>query len=231
MNCKILIVEDSNEISKILKLYLEGEGYSVFIAENGLDGLDIVKNNRIDLAILDIMMPKMDGYELTQEIRKLSNMPILILSAKNEDNDKIIGLNIGADDYITKPFNPLEIVARVNASIRRYYHMSSNGESGNGVLRLGELTLDTNSCRLTKEAEEISLTATEYKILALLMRTPNRIFSKVQISEHINGEYFETDDNSVTVHISHIRDKIGLNKNGQQYIKTVKGLGYKIENK
>ncbi|MCM1988744.1 response regulator transcription factor [Oceanirhabdus seepicola] len=230
MNNRILVAEDNSEISKVIKLYLEVEGYEVFIADNGLDGLSLIKENKIDLAILDIMMPKMDGYELTREIRKNNNMPVLILSAKNEDIDKILGLNIGADDYITKPFNPLEIVARVNAALRRHYKLSGN-ERDSGVLSLGDLTLDTNNCRLVKQEKEIPLTATEFKILALLMNVPERIFSKVQISEHIKGEYFETDDNSVTVHISHLREKIGINKNGNQYIKTVKGLGYKIEDK
>ncbi|WDV47213.1 response regulator transcription factor [Clostridiaceae bacterium M8S5] len=230
MKKRILVAEDNFEISKVIKLYLEGEDYEVFIKDNGIDALSVIKDNKIDLAIVDIMMPKMDGYELTREIRKISNIPIIILSAKNEDNDKILGLNIGADDYITKPFNPLEIVARVNASLRRHYKLSRN-EGANGVLKLGEMTLDTNNCRLTKEEIEIPLTATEYKILVLFMKTPERIFSKVQISKHINGEYFKNDDNSVTVHISHLREKIGLNKNGKQFIKTVKGLGYKIENK
>ncbi|QUH28087.1 response regulator transcription factor [Vallitalea guaymasensis] len=230
MHNTILVAEDNCEISKVIKLYLEVEGYEVLIADNGLDGLSLVKENKIDLAILDIMMPKMDGYELTREIRKISNIPVLILSAKNEDIDKILGLNMGADDYITKPFNPLEIVARVNAALRRHYKLSGN-EKNSGILNLGELNLDTNNCRLVKQEQEIQLTATEFKILALLMRVPERIFSKVQIIEHIKGEYFETDDNSVTVHISHLREKIGMNKNGNQYIKTVKGLGYKIEDK
>lgn len=229
MNNCVLVAEDNYEISKLIKLYLEVEGYKVLVADNGIDGLNYVKEENVDLAILDIMMPKMDGYELTREIRKISNIPILILSAKNEDIDKILGLNMGADDYITKPFNPLEIVARVNALLRRHYKLSKNEDRG--LLKLGELTLDTNNCRLIKNEEEISLTATEFKILALLMNMPKRIFSKVQITEHIKGEYFETDDNSVTVHISHLREKIGNNENGSQYIKTVKGLGYKIEDK
>ncbi|GKX30270.1 DNA-binding response regulator [Vallitalea longa] len=229
MNNSILVAEDNYEISKLIKLYLEVEGYKVLVADNGVDGLKCIEENHVDLAILDIMMPKMDGYELTREIRKISNIPILILSAKNEDIDKILGLNMGADDYITKPFNPLEIVARVNALLRRHYKLSKNEDRG--ILRLGELTLDTNNCRLMKNEEEVLLTATEFKILALLMNVPERIFSKVQITEHIKGEYFETDDNSVTVHISHLREKIGNNKKGNQYIKTVKGLGYKIEDK
>ncbi len=230
MNNTILVAEDNPEISKVLKLYLEAEGYNVFVTHNGIDALSCVKENNIDLAILDIMMPKMDGYELTREIRKISNMPVLILSAKDEDMDKILALNIGADDYITKPFSPLEIVARVNASLRRHYKLSGN-ENGRGVMHLGDLTLGTNNFRLVKNEEEIFLTATEFKILALLMKEPGRIFSKVQINEHIKGEYFKSDDNSITVHISHLREKIGINQNENQYIKTVKGLGYKIENK
>lgn len=199
---KILLADDNVEISKVLKLYLEGEGYEVITAEDGKAGLKVVLEQEVELAILDIMMPELDGYELTKEIRNISNMPIIILSAKDQDHDKILGLNIGADDYVTKPFNPLEIVARVNASLRRHYELSG-GDQHSAVIKAGELSLDTNSCRLTKGEEEIPLTATEYKILMLLMASPKRIFSKVQISEHINGVYFKNDDNVITVHISH----------------------------
>lgn len=231
MNKKILIAEDNPEISKVLKLYLNSAGYEVVSVDNGLSGLKKSKEIEFDLGIIDVMMPIMDGYELITKIRKFSNMPLLILSAKSEDSDKIQGLNIGADDYITKPFNPLEILARVNSSLRRYNRLNNNKSETSSTLILGELKLDTNTCKLLKNNEEITLTATEYKILKLFMERPNHIFSKIQISEYINGEYYENDDNVITVHISHIRDKIGINQNGHEFIKTVRGLGYKIENK
>ncbi len=227
----ILIAEDSSDITSLLKLYFTDDTFKTFFATNGIDALSIVEQNEIHIALIDIMMPKMDGYELLAEIRKTSNMPILIMSAKSEDNDRILGLNIGADDYIAKPFNPMEVVARVNAALRRHYKFGSAENSVTKILSVGSLKLDTMNCVLTKDEEEIPLTATEYKILAYLMSSPNRIFSKLQISTHVNGEYYETDDNSVTVHISHIREKIGTNENGNNFIVTVKGLGYKIENK
>lgn len=229
MSNRILIVEDNKDISKVLKLYIEAEGYTVLTAENGLEGLQLVKEQNIDLAIVDIMMPKMDGYELTQEIRKISHMPILILSAKGEHNDRILGLNLGADDYITKPFNPLEIVARVNSALRRYIKMSGSADVNDGIVQLGNLKLDTNTCLLTKDTEEIPLTATEYKLLTLFIKSPNRIYSKIQLSEHVYGEYFESNDSAMAVHISHIREKLGDNLSGNSYIKTVRGLGYKFE--
>lgn len=229
MNEKILIAEDEVEISEIIEIYLNGEGYEVKIVKNGLDGLSAVKTEDFDLAILDIMMPKMDGYKLTREIRKISNMPIIIISAKNEDNDKILGLNIGADDYITKPFNPLEVVARVNAHLRRNRRYNELSNHTANCSKLKNLILDNDTCRFYKDDNEIVLTATEYKIMSLIMKSPDRIFSKIQIAEHLSGEYFETDTHTITVHISNLRQKIGKDNKGEQYIKTVKGLGYKIE--
>lgn len=229
MNEKILIAEDEIEISEIIEIYLAGEGYELKIVENGLEGLSAVKTENFDLAILDIMMPKMDGYKLTREIRKISNMPILIISAKNEDNDKILGLNIGADDYITKPFNPLEVVARVNAHLRRNRNYNELNNENSNRSRVKDLLLDNNTCRFYRDDTEIVLTATEYKIMSLLMKSPDRIFSKIQIAEYLSGEYFESDAHTITVHISNLRQKLGKDNKGEQYIKTVKGLGYKIE--
>jgi DNA-binding response OmpR family regulator len=227
---KILIAEDNIEIVKVLELYLNKEGYEVDTVNNGLDALNMCKKKSYDLGIFDIMMPKMDGYELVTEVRKFSNMSIIFLSAKGEDVEKILGLNIGADDYITKPFNPLEVVARVNTALRRY-SMGSDASKEKTKLEIGSLLLDISEHKLYKNKKEIDLTVSEFNILKILMGKENQIFSKSQISEYIGGEYMEMDDSRITVHISHIREKIGLNEKGNQFIKTVRGLGYKIENK
>jgi len=171
-----------------------------------------------------VMMPRMDGYALTQALRSQSAVPILILSAKGQDSEKILGLNLGADDYLTKPFNPLEVVARVRALLRR---AGRTGEAE--VLQVRELTLDTRSFQLTKNGEPIALTPMEYKILAQLMRAPGRIFTKVQLYEGVSGEFFESDDNTMMVHISKLREKIEDDPRRPAYIVTVRGLGYKLE--
>ena len=175
------------------------------------------------MAILDVMMPKLNGYELTRALRKFSDIPILILSAKSQDNDKILGLNLGADDYIAKPFNPVEIVARVKAQLRR------SARENSAMLTVGDLSLDTASFQLTKGGQSVSLTPMEYKILALLMRSPGRIFTKIQLYEGAVGTYFEGDDNTMMVHISKLREKIEDDPKDPRYIITVRGLGYKIE--
>ncbi len=223
MSNTILIAEDDSDIRELLRLYLESEGFSVMCAENGLAALNIARENIPDLAILDIMMPQMNGYELTRALRSLGDIPIIILSAKDQDNDKILGLNIGADDYMTKPFNPLEIVARVRALLRRTKKASSD------LISVGELTLNTSSCTLTKRETPISLTPTEYKILSRLMRSPGRVFTKVQLYESVSGEYFVSDDNTMMVHISKLREKIEDDPREPRYIITVRGLGYKLE--
>jgi len=184
MSYKILVAEDDDSIVDLLKLYLENEGYEVYAACDGLQAMEILENIKMDLAVLDIMMPKLNGYEVTKRIRNISNIPILILSAKNLDSDKIIGLDLGADDYMTKPFNPLEIIARVKAALRRYYQL--NDGSGKEIISstkfvVGELELDTEKLELTKAGKEISLTPTEYKIITLLMKSPGRVYTKAQI--------------------------------------------------
>lgn len=232
MNYTILIVEDDEDIVELLRLYLENEKYKVLIAKNGEEALPLIENNRIDLAVIDIMMPVMNGYELTKYIRKVSNMPIIILSAKNLDSDKILGLNIGADDYMTKPFNPLEIIARVKSNIRRYYNLndSLSVENSNHLV-VGELEMDIDLFTVAKAGKIVNLTPMEYKILATLMKNPGRVLTKVQIYENINGEYFESDDNTMMVHISKLREKIEDDPKQPCYIKTVRGIGYKIEKK
>lgn len=227
----ILIAEDDQDITTLVKLYLESSGYRVLCAPDGATALDLARTESIDMAVLDIMMPRMNGYELTRELRAISNMPILILSAKNTDNDKILGLELGADDYLTKPFNPLEIIARVKANLRRFYQLNPTSPvlSGSNVLLLGPLRLDLDAMSLTKNGAPISLTPTEYKILSCLMRAPGRIFTKVQLYEAVSGTYFESDENTMMVHISKLRDKIEDDPRHPCFIKTVRGLGYKIE--
>lgn len=225
MKQKILIAEDEADIRNILRLYLESEGFQVIEAGDGQEALDAVREARPDLAILDVMMPRLDGLAVTRALRQYSDMPILILSAKSQDNDKILGLNLGADDYISKPFNPLEVVARVKAQLRRREHRFSP------VISLGALSLNTETCSLTKGGEPVLLTPTEYRLLSVFMRSPGRIFTKVQLSEAINGQYFENDDNTIMVHISKLRDKIEDDPRHPQRLVTVRGLGYKFENK
>lgn len=223
MSASILIAEDDGDIRGLLRLYLESEGYHVLEAENGAKALAIARDETPDMAILDVMMPELNGYELTRALRKFSDIPILILSAKSQDSDKILGLNLGADDYIAKPFNPIEIVARVKAQLRRAARDNST------ILTVRDLALDTASFQLTKSGQPIILTPMEYKILALLMRSPGRIFTKIQLYEGAVGTYFEGDDNTMMVHISKLREKIEDDPRDPQYIITVRGLGYKIE--
>ncbi|MCR4956162.1 MAG: response regulator transcription factor [Lachnospiraceae bacterium] len=226
----ILVAEDDLDIIKILRLYLENDGMKVYEAHDGKAALTLLNENPIDLAILDIMMPKINGYELTKKLREKSNIPIVIISAKAEDSDVILGLNLGADDYITKPFNPLEVVARVQSNLRRFYSLNEAETENKGtVINVGNLRLDTVTCSLMKGSKKISLTSTEYKILQLLMKNPGRIFTKVQLYESAIGEYFESDENTIMVHISRLRDKVEDDVKNPEYIKTVRGLGYKIE--
>ncbi len=227
---KVLVAEDDVDIIALLRLYLENANYEVVSAEDGKTALDKMEKERPDLFICDIMMPKMNGYEVIKAVRdKGNNIPILVLSAKNQDSDRILGLDIGADDYMIKPFNPLEIVARANSLLRRFYKFGSSDVSASTVFTIGELTLDVEKARLLKNGEEILLTPTEFKIMTLLMKEPGRVFTKVQIYEHVNGEYYETDDNSLMVHMSKLRDKIEDDSKNPKYIKTVRGLGYKVE--
>ena len=223
MDASILIAEDDADIRDLLRLYLEGEGFQVLEAGDGASALRLAREQSPSMAILDIMMPEMNGFELTRALRKYSDIPILILSAKSQDNDKILGLNLGADDYIAKPFNPVEIVARVKAQLRRAER------TGGSVLTVRDLSLDTASFQLTKNGQPILLTPMEYKILAMLMRSPGRIFTKIQLYEGAIGTYFEGDDNTMMVHISKLREKIEDDPKNPRHIITVRGLGYKIE--
>ncbi|HIZ48964.1 response regulator transcription factor [uncultured Subdoligranulum sp.] len=219
----ILIAEDDADIRALLRLYLESEGFAVREAADGKTALDIALRESPDAALLDVMMPGMDGFQLTRALRRTSDIPVLILSAKSQDNDKILGLNLGADDYIAKPFNPMEVVARLKAQLRRA------GGGPRTLLTVGDLTLDTAAMQLTQNGRPVPLTPTEYKILAQLMAAPGRIFTKVQLYEGIAGEYFESNDNTMMVHISKLREKIGDDPKNPRYIITIRGLGYKIE--
>lgn len=231
MSHTILIAEDDNDIVKLLKLYLTNDGFNVVVTKNGEEALNTIDSTKIDLALIDIMMPKMDGYELTKRIRQKYNIPIIFLTAKTQDSDKILGLTMGADDYITKPFNPLEVIARINSNLRRFYDLNNSTINAMSpkVIVIDDLFLDIEKMTLKKRGVEILLTPSEYKILALLMKSPGRVFTKVQIYEHVKGDYFENDDNAMMVHVSNLRDKIEDDAKNPKYLKTVRGLGYKIE--
>ena len=231
MNYKILIAEDDLDISNLLKIYLESTNYEVICVDNGVDAFETVQSKKVDIALLDIMMPLMNGYELTQNIRKISNIPILILSAKDQDSDKILGLNIGADDYLTKPFNPIEVIARINSNLRRFYQLGGDiiDSISNNILSEGELYLNLNELIFTKNSDIINLTPTEYRILAKLMKSPGRIYAKSQLYESINGEFSQSDDSTMMVHISNLREKIEDDPKNPKYIKTVRGIEYKFE--
>lgn len=228
---KILIADDEIEILEILELYLEKEGFQVFKAEDGLKAWKIIEEEDINIAIIDIMMPVIDGFKLTKKIRESYNIPIIILSAKNQDNDKILGLGLGADDYVTKPFNPLEIVARVQAQIRRFYNLNSSSKTIKKDIKIGEIELDTFNSTVKVKGNNKDLTATEYKILKLLMEGAGRIFTKKDIFENVWEDYFVGDDNTIMVHISNLREKIEEDSKKTVYLKTIRGLGYRFEKK
>ncbi|MDY0952926.1 response regulator transcription factor [Bacillus thuringiensis] len=232
MKKNILIVDDDKDIIDLLKLFLEMENFFVVEASNGEVALKCLEENHIDLAIVDIMMPKMDGYQLIKKIRETLQFPILILSAKSQEVDKIIGLGIGADDFITKPFSALEIIARVQAHLRRSYEFNDKAVEGKEKqIHMGDLVLDHHSCTLYKSSEPISLSATEYKILTLFMGEPGRIFTKKQIFENVWSDYYCADDNTIMVHISRLREKLEDSPKNPVYIKTIRGLGYRFARK
>lgn len=229
MKYRILIAEDDNDIVEILRLYLENEGFILSINSNGEEALNSFKEHKADLALIDIMMPKLNGYDLIKKMREISNIPIIVMSAKNLDSDKILGLTMGADDYLTKPFNPLEVVARVKSQLRRYYDLNTNPGDDVNIISAGDLVLDPSNLSIIKKGIAISITPTEFKILSMLMKTPGKIYTKMQIFENINGDYYESDDNTLMVHISKIREKIEDDPKNPAYLKTVRGLGYKID--
>lgn len=226
MGYTILIADDEAEIRNLLRLYLENEGYFVIEAKDGQQALDELKKNHVDLCILDIMMPGIDGFHVLQEIRKENNLPVLILSARDADSEKILGLNLGADDYLAKPFNPLEAVARVNSNIRRFYAMG--GADMPKLLKVKDLTLDPEACTLKKGDVQIDLTSVEYRIMELFMAHPGKVFTKQQIYEQGWGEEYIVADNNIMVCISKLRAKLD-ESNPSAYIRTIRGLGYRME--
>ncbi|MCT4606933.1 MAG: response regulator transcription factor [Marinisporobacter sp.] len=224
----ILICDDDQQILEAIEIYLENEGYTIFKAFNGLEALNILEHTEIHLIIMDIMMPKMNGMKATNEIRKTKNIPVIMLSAKSEDMDKIMGLNMGADDYITKPFNPLELIARVKSQLRRYITLGNFTKKTN-VYQTGQLIIDDERKEATVDGEYIKLTPLEYKILKLLTEYAGKVFSIDQIYEKVWDEPSFNPENTVAVHIRRIREKIEFNPKKPKYLKVVWGVGYKIE--
>ncbi|MDD2957743.1 MAG: response regulator transcription factor [Lachnospiraceae bacterium] len=227
----ILVCDDEKEIVDAVDIYLTQEGYHIFKAYDGLQALEILKKETIHLLILDLMMPKMDGIHATLKIREESSIPIIILSAKSQDSDKILGLNIGADDYVTKPFNPLELVARVKSQLRRYTTLGTIQEDKEElVYRTGGLVVNDERKEVLVDSELVKLTRIEYNILLLLIKNKGKVFSIDQIYEQIWNEEAFCADNTVTVHIRHIREKIEIDPKNPRYLKVMWGIGYKIEN-
>ena len=228
---KILVCDDDKQIVEAVSIYLTGEGYQVIKAFDGYDVLKILEKENVDLIILDVMMPGLDGIRTTLKIREKSSIPIIILSAKGEDTDKILGLNIGADDYITKPFNPLEMVARVKSQLRRYTQLGNMNEQSKGeaIYSCGGLVINDDTKEVSVDGELVKLTPIEYNILLLLVRNAGKVFSIDEIYTSIWNEEAIGADNTVAVHIRHIREKIEINSRKPKYLKVVWGVGYKIE--
>ena len=232
MKYVILVADDEAEIRDLLRLYLENSGYDVLEAADGLEALAILEKKHVDLAVLDVMMPGLNGLHVLKKLRETSNIPVLVFSAKDTDADKILGLNLGADDYLTKPFEPLEAVARINSNIRRFYSLGAGivNERSNAairILKVKDLELDTESCMLYRGEEKIELSSVEYRIMHLFMEHPGKVFTKEQIFHAGWNEEFMEDANNVMVCISKLRAK--LSDDGGKYIRTVRGLGYRME--
>ncbi len=224
----VLVVDDEKEIRDAIDIYLRGEGINVIKARDGIEALEVLDKEDVHLVVLDLMMPRLDGMQTCIKIRETRNMPIIMLSAKSEDSDKILGLNIGADDYVTKPFNNLELVARVKSQLRRYEKPLSI-ENSQDTIVIKDLMIDNINKKVVLRGNEVKLTATEYKILILLASHPGRIFSIKEIYEKVWEEAFYKSENTVTVHIRRMREKIEINSKDPEYIKVVWGIGYKVD--
>ncbi len=224
----ILICDDERDIVSALKIYLSSEGYTLFEAYTGREALDIVAKNDIHLILMDVMMPQMDGISATVKLRETCNIPIILLTAKSEDTDKVLGLNVGADDYITKPFNPIEVLARVRSQLRRYTTLGGMEQKPNRLV-IGGISLDDESKSVTVDGEPVSLTPIEYNILLLLMRHPGRVYSSAQIYEQVWNENAIGSEGAVAVHIRHLREKLEINPSEPRSLKVVWGMGYKME--
>ena len=227
---KILVCDDDKEIVEAIDIYLTQEGYEVLKAYDGQEALKVLNANDVDLLVIDVMMPRLDGIRATLKIREENNIPIIILSAKSEDADKILGPNVGADDYVTKPFNPLELVARVKSQLRRFTQLGSTAKENNAaVYTTGGLSINDDLKEVTVDGEPVKLTPIEYNILLLLVRNQGKVFSIEKIYENIWNEDAIGADNTVAVHIRHIREKIEINPKDPRYLKVVWGVGYKVE--
>lgn len=226
MSYKVLIADDENEIRNLLRLYLENDGFKVADVATGSEVAGAMAEFKPDIVLLDVMMPGKDGIHVLKDIRETSNVPVMIISARTADAERILGLNVGADDYICKPFNPLEVVARVKSALRRFYALGG-GEEKKETVTCGDLVLDTDKCLLLKDGKPMELTSVEYKIMELLMKHPGKVFTKQQIYEYAWGEDYFVADNNIMVAISKLRTK--LDEDPSKYIKTLRGLGYRLE--
>ena len=224
----ILVCDDEKDIVAALKIYLTAEGYQVLEAGTGREALDILDRERVDLVLMDIMMPEMDGLSAVAKLREQSNIPVLFLTAKSEDTDMILGLNIGGDDYITKPFNPVELIARVRSHLRRYMKLGGV-EQKQTTLQVGGIALDDDSKQVTVDGEEVALTPLEYSILKFLMQSPGKVFSSAEIYRNVWKDTWTGSENPVAVHIRHLREKLEIDPANPRYLKVVWGHGYKIE--
>ena len=225
---QILVCDDEQDIAAALKIYLENVGYRVHTAASGPQALELARREPVQLAILDIMMPGMDGIETMERLREFSNIPVILLTAKSEDTDKILGLGAGADDYITKPFNPMEVLARVKSQLRRYLRLGGGSEN-TSLLQLGGITLDHDAKRVTLDGESVQLTPKEYDILYFLMRNPGKVFAPREIYKAVWNELPLNADNTLAVHIRHLREKLEFDPANPRYLKVVWGKGYKLE--
>ena len=224
----ILVCDDEKDIVAALKIYLTAEGYQVLEAGTGREALDILDRERVDLVLMDIMMPEMDGLSAVAKLREQSNIPVLFLTAKSEDTDMILGLNIGGDDYITKPFNPVELIARVRSHLRRYMKLGGV-EQKQTTLQVGGIALDDDSKQVTVDGEDVALTPLEYSILKFLMQSPGKVFSSAEIYRNVWKDTWTGSENTVAVHIRHLREKLEIDPANPRYLKVVWGHGYKIE--
>lgn len=228
MPLKILVVEDEIDIRNLIKISLEDEGYTVITSANGIEALNLLKETPADLAILDVMMPRLDGFNLLRRIREQSTMPVMFLTARTDDMDKVLGLELGADDYIVKPFSISELIARVRAQLRRNNDYMIPKTDKKQLIKYGDLTIDKDCCCAYMNNEQIELNAKEYKLLLHLMENPERVFTKKQLYSAVWDDDYYYDDNTIMVHISHLRNKIENDSQNPEYIKTIRGIGYKL---
>lgn len=229
MQLTVLVVDDDKEITRSTGIFLKAEGYRVLEAYDGIQALDMLINETVHLVLLDIMMPKLDGISTLMKLRDTKNIPVIIISAKSEDADKILGLTAGADDYVTKPFNPSELMARVKSQLRRYTTLGAMDKTSEALITIGGLSMNTDAKTVTRDGEDVHLTPIEYRILELLMRNPNRVFSAEDIYRKVWNEEAAITDNTIAVHVRHIREKTEINPKQPRYIKVIWGIGYCIK--